>query len=98
MDNSLAALAEKAGNGSPSHLQRLEFLVSTVPVVIHTCKAECDFSATFVSEGVRALWGYEPGEFLNHNRFWMDRLHPEDVDRIIAGLSVVLHRQIMRRS
>ena len=43
MDNSLAALAEKVGNGSPSHLQRLEFLVSTVPVVIYTCKAEWRF-------------------------------------------------------
>ena len=90
MDNSLAALAEKVGIGSPSHLQRLEFLVSTVPVVIHTCKAEGDFSATFVSDGVRTLWGYEPAEFLKNNRFWIDRLHPEDVNRIVAGLSVVL--------
>jgi PAS domain S-box-containing protein len=90
MDNSLAALADKVGKGSPSHLQRLEFLVSTVPVVIHTCKAEGDFSATFVSDGVRALWGYEPQEFLKNDRFWIDRLHPEDADRIIAGLGVVL--------
>ena len=90
MDNSLAALADKIGAGSPSHLQRLEFLVSTVPVVIHTCKAEGDFSATFVSDGVRALWGYEPEEFLKNNQFWIDRLHPEDADRIIGGLSVVL--------
>jgi PAS domain S-box-containing protein len=90
MDNSLAALAEKVGIGSPSHLQRLEFLVSTVPVVIHTCKAEGDFSATFVSDGVRALWGYEPEDFLKNNRFWIDRLHPEDAERIVAGLGVVL--------
>jgi len=90
MDNSLAALADKVGVGSPSHLQRLEFLVSTVPVVIHTCKAEGDFSATFVSDGVRTLWGYEPCDFLKNHRFWIDRLHPEDVDRIVAGLSVVL--------
>ena len=90
MDNSLAVLAEKVGVGSLSHLQRLEFLVSTLPVVIHTCKADGDFSATFVSDGVRALWGYEPDEFLKNNRFWMERLHPEDADRIIAGLSAVL--------
>ncbi len=89
MDNSLAALAEKIGNGSPSHLQRLEFLVSTVPVAIYTCKADGDFGATFVSDGVRALWGYEPQEFLKDSRFWIDRLHPEDADRIIAGLGVL---------
>jgi PAS domain S-box-containing protein len=90
MDNSLAALAETIGTASPSHLQRLEFLVSTIPVVIHTCKAEGDFSATFVSDGVRALWGYEPDDFLKSNRFWIDRLHPEDADRVVTGLSVVL--------
>jgi PAS domain S-box-containing protein len=90
MDNSLAALAQKAGHASLSHQQRLEFLVSTIPVVIYTCKAEGDFGATFVSNGVRALWGYEPAEFLNDSRFWIDRLHPEDADRIVAGLSNVL--------
>lgn len=90
MDNSLAALAHKVGATSPSHLQRLEFLVSTVPVVIYTCKADGDFGATFVSDGVRALWGYEPAEFLEDSRFWIDRLHPEDADRIVAGLGAVL--------
>ena len=90
MDNSLAALADTVGVGSPSHLQRLEFLVSTVPVVIYTCKVDGDFGATFVSDGVRALWGYEPQEFLKDSRFWIDRLHPEDADRIIAGLGVLL--------
>src|ERR1700688_4438131 len=90
MDNSLAALAGKISNGSPSHLQRLEFLVGSVPAAIYTCKAGGDFGATFVSDGVRALWGYEPEEFLKDSRFWIDRLHPDDVDRIVAGLAVVL--------
>ncbi|HTM11690.1 MAG TPA: PAS domain S-box protein [Bryobacteraceae bacterium] len=90
MDNSLASLAENVGDGSPSYLQRLEFLVSTVPVAIYTCKADGDFGATFVSDGVRALWGYEPEEFLRDSRFWIDRLHPEDADRIIAGLGALL--------
>src|SRR5258708_28900189 len=89
MDISLAALAEKAGNGSPSHLQRLEFLVNTVPVAIYTCRPGGDFGATFVSDGVRALWGYEPEEFLEDSRFWIDRLHPEDAEGIIAGLGVI---------
>lgn len=90
MDNSLTALAERVGSSSPSHLQRLEFLVSTIPVAIYTCKAEGELTATFVSDGVRALWGYEPEEFLKNNRFWIDRLHPEDAERTVAGLSVVL--------
>src|SRR4029079_5405910 len=90
MDSSLVALADKVGSGSPSHLQRLEFLLSSVPVVIYTCKAGGDFGATFVSNGARALWGYEPAEFLKDSRFWIDRLHPEDAGRIVAGLGAVL--------
>jgi len=69
MDNSLASLAANVGDGSPSYLQRLEFLVSTVPVAIYTCKADGDFGATFVSDGVRALWGDAPEEFLRDGRF-----------------------------
>jgi PAS domain S-box-containing protein len=89
MDDSLSALAEKVGNDSPCHRQRLEFLLNAVPAVIYTCKADGDFRPTFVSDGVRLLWGYEPDELLQGGRFWIGRLHPQDADRVLAGLGVV---------
>ena len=35
-----------------------------------TCQAGGDFAFTFVTEGVRTLWGYEPEDFLRQPGFW----------------------------
>ena len=72
-------------------MRRLEFLVNTSPLVLYTCEAGGDFRATFVSEGVKALWGYEREEFLADSKFWVDRLHPDDVARVFAGLEHLTH-------
>ena len=88
METSLTALAEKLDEKSQS--QRLEFLVNTSPGVIHSCRAEGNFAATYVTEGVRTLWGYKPEEFLSDSKFWIQRVHPEDVDTVLAGLQVLL--------
>ena len=45
-----------------------------------------DFRTTFVSEGVKTLWGYKREEFLAESKFWADRLHPDDVARVFEGL------------
>ena len=87
METSLTALAEKLDEKSQS--QRLEFLVNTSPGVIHSCRAEGNFAATYVTEGVRTLWGYKPEEFLSDSKFWIQRVHPEDVDTVLAGLQVL---------
>ena len=86
MDTSLSLLAQNLSAHSPSDLRRLEFLVNTSALVLYTCEPEGDFRATFVSEGVKALWGYEREEFLADPKFWADRLHPDDVTRVFAGL------------
>jgi two-component system, sensor histidine kinase and response regulator len=90
MDKSLSLLAQNLSAHSPSHLRRLEFLVNTSPLVLYTCEAGGDFRATFVSEGVKALWGYEREQFLADSKFWADRLHPEDVARVLEGLQLLM--------
>ena len=57
---------------------------------MYTCRADGGFQATFVTEGVRALWGYEPEDFLRDPRFWTDRVHPDDKPRVLQQLSRVL--------
>ena len=61
---SLSALAAHVNQDSVSRLQRLEFLVNSSPMVIYTSTAGGDFGATYVSEGARKLWGYEPADFI----------------------------------
>jgi PAS domain S-box-containing protein len=70
--------------------QRWEHLISSSPLIIYSSKAEDDYGATFVSHNVTAILGYEVREYLSYSRFWLDRLHPEDVQRIVAQMSSLL--------
>jgi len=91
MESSLTSLAETLEE-QRTNLGRLESLVSTSPIAMFTCKAGGDFAATFVTEGVRELWGYEPEDFLRDPGFWRNRVHPEDASRLFEQLSTVLER------
>ena len=62
METSLTSLAA-AWKRRQTKLERLESLVNASPIAMFTCKAGGDFATTFVTEGVRTLWGYEPEDF-----------------------------------
>src|ERR1700729_2914411 len=95
MESSLTSLAQSL-EARQTKLERLEALVRVSPIVMFTCKAGGDFAATFVTEGVRALWGYEPEDFLNQPGFWADRIHPEDVSAVLSHLSRALKSETQR--
>ncbi len=65
---------------------RLQYLLSASPATVYTAKPSGDFAATFVSENVSSLLGYEASEFVADPDFWASRLHPEDGTRIFAEL------------
>lgn len=66
---------------------RADYLLSTSPAVIYTCSPTPPYAATYVSPNITAVFGYTPDEFLTTPGFWADRVHPEDRDRVFAGLS-----------
>jgi PAS domain S-box-containing protein len=65
---------------------RLQHLLSDSPTVIYSAEAHGDFAATYVSDNVQALLGYAAVDFLNDEKFWINHIHPEDVERILGGL------------
>ena len=65
---------------------RLEFLLASSPAMIYSCKTEGDYGATFMSQNVRAILGYQPEEFTTDSSFWASRIHPEDSPRVFAEL------------
>ena len=67
--------------------QRLARLLSSSPAVIYSFKATGDFAPTFVSENIRNVFGYAPGEYLEHPSFWRDRVHPDDLTRVEEAIS-----------
>ena len=73
--------------------ERLRYLVSSSPSVIFSAKPDGDHGATYISENVLNLLGYEAREFLEDSSFWADRIHPDDVERIFAGTAKVFERE-----
>ncbi|MEG4236545.1 PAS domain S-box protein [Microcoleus sp. Pol14C6] len=83
---------------------RLNFLLNYSPVVIFSSKPAGDYGATFISENIKDIWGYESREFLEDSKFWVNHLHPEDVEPVLNGLANVFvndfyfHEYRFRRS
>jgi PAS domain S-box-containing protein len=65
---------------------RLRYLLSSNPAVLYACQASGDYGATFISENVVVMLGYESSEFLADSQFWASRIHPEDAPEVFAGL------------
>lgn len=64
----------------------LETVINTAPSAILTADPTEGFPITFVSESVRDQTGYEPAEYLSDASFWIDRVHPEDRERVVEEL------------
>ena len=83
---------------------RLNFLLNYSPVVIFSCKPDGDYEATFISENVKEVLGYESMAFLGDGEFWVHNLHPDDVERVLNGLAnpfvndFYFHEYRLRRS
>ncbi|MDZ8053633.1 MAG: PAS domain S-box protein [Aulosira sp. ZfuVER01] len=76
--------------------QRLQYLLSSTPAVIYTCKLSGDFGGTFVSENVKAMMGYEAREFIEDSSFWARHIHPDDVADVFAELAQAVDRGYYR--
>ncbi|OYQ66570.1 hybrid sensor histidine kinase/response regulator [Pseudanabaena sp. SR411] len=66
---------------------RLDFLLNYSPVVIFSSKPDGDYGATFISENIKEVMGYDPKAFLEESEFWINHLHPDDVDPVLNGLT-----------
>jgi PAS domain S-box-containing protein len=72
--------------------ERLQYLLSSTSAVIYTARTSGDYGATFISENVTPMLGYEPREFLEESSFWIDRVHPDDVQRVLTELPQIFEQ------
>ncbi|MBW4582259.1 MAG: PAS domain S-box protein [Tildeniella nuda ZEHNDER 1965/U140] len=83
---------------------RLNFLLNYSPVVIFSSKPDGDYGATFISENIQDVLGYDASAFLADSHFWANHLHPDDVERVFDGLANLFvddfytHEYRLRRS
>ena len=72
--------------------ERLQYLLTTSPAVIFSCPPEGDYTATFISQNVKTILGYEAQEFLNSSQFWFQRVHSDDLENIFASFSALFEQ------
>ena len=69
--------------------ERLDFLLRATPAVIYSSRPHGDYAVSFMSANVHAVLGYEPEEFLRDPGFWPSHIHPDDRERVLAGLAAL---------
>ena len=72
--------------------ERLQYLLSSTSAVIYSSKFSGDYGATFITSNVTQMTGHEPDDFINKTNFWLDRIHPEDKQRILKEVNQVLEK------
>ncbi|MCT7993736.1 PAS domain S-box protein [Laspinema olomoucense] len=70
--------------------ERLKYLLSSSPAIIYSAEICGNYRATFMSENVQMILGYEARKFLENPTFWRDRIHPEDRARLFGKIATIL--------
>ena len=61
----------------------MQELLATSAIIFYHCSVEENLPLLFISDNVEEVLGFSPDEFYKQNSFWMDRLHPDDHDRVL---------------
>jgi PAS domain S-box-containing protein len=64
--------------------ERLQYLLTSSPAVIFSCQTGGDCAATFMSENVKEILGYEARDFVGDANFWASCVHPDDREGILT--------------
>jgi PAS domain S-box-containing protein len=69
--------------------KRLHYLLSATSAVIYSSRVSGDYGATFISDNVTKVAGYQPQEFIENSNFWIDHIHPDDLNHVYAELEKI---------
>jgi PAS domain S-box-containing protein len=69
---------------------RQSFLLRAAPITLYTTGLPPDRTNRWVSENVRRRTGYSPEEMARERTFWVERLHPEDRERVLKEFESIL--------
>lgn len=70
--------------------ERLEHVLSSSSTVIFTERSSDGYGATFISENIAKLVGYDSSEFIDNPGFWLEHVHPKDKKRVLGELPNIL--------
>ncbi|MGD8801219.1 MAG: PAS domain S-box protein [Desulfobacterales bacterium] len=64
--------------------QRLQHILTSNPAIIYSCNPTGDCATTFISNNVETELGYTAENFIHDRHFWIDHIHPDDVEFVKA--------------
>jgi PAS domain S-box-containing protein len=73
--------------------ERQSSLLRSAPITLYTAALPPDRGKTWVSENVQRLTGYSPEEMVRDRTFWIERLDPDDRERVLKDFESILHRR-----
>ncbi|HEY9097104.1 MAG TPA: PAS domain S-box protein, partial [Hydrogenophaga sp.] len=73
---------------------RLSFLVSSSPVTIYTRTHHPPFALNYVSPNASQLMALSPSEFTSDPDFWLQRVHPDDLERVKDAIPRMLDGEV----
>jgi PAS domain S-box-containing protein len=68
--------------------EQLSVMLDSLPIVPFSCKAEDNFTITYVSSMINEITGYTPEQFITGSRFWVRHIHPLDRKQVLAKLEI----------
>lgn len=71
---------------------RLNFLVASSPVVIHTREVQAPHALRYISPNVQPLMGLAPADLTGQAHLGACRVHPDDAAQVAAALPQILER------
>ncbi|MBU3694920.1 MAG: response regulator, partial [Rhodocyclaceae bacterium] len=84
--------AHAAGASLPAAGQdRLAALLACSPAIVYRYRAS-DFAPTFISANISRQFGYSPDEYMVDGAFWIERVHPNDLQRVNAEIEAIWAR------
>jgi len=66
--------------------QRLQYLIRASHSVTYACRPSGDYGATYISANAEEIMGYPPEAFIGDSGFWLEHVHPDDREPMLAGL------------
>ncbi|MBI5374880.1 MAG: diguanylate cyclase [Candidatus Schekmanbacteria bacterium] len=72
--------------------KQMALIFESMPVVVYALKAKEDFGITYMSSNVISITGYRPEQFMADPEFWVQCVHPDDVNRTIRGFTDLMEK------
>jgi PAS domain S-box-containing protein len=72
--------------------QRLQHVLTSSPAVIYACNPSGDCATTFISKNVKTELGHDSEDFVNDPHFWIDHIHPDDIQYVKDEFSKLVDR------